>query len=66
MGAAPSALKVIEGFHVEAAQRMTGMCPQRRTVGAWVYPKSADVLVAACLRPVLTYIRQRKMRHGRW
>ena len=56
----PSALKVLEGFHVEAARRMTGMRPQRRTVGAWVYPKSADVLAAARLRPVATYIRRRR------
>merc|ERR1712153_211230 len=56
----PSALKVLEGFHMEAARRMTGMRPQRRTVGPWVYPKSADVLAAARLRPVATYIRRRR------
>ena len=56
----PSALKVPEGFHVEAARQMTGMRPQRRTVGPWVYPKSADVLAVARLRPVATYIRQRR------
>ena len=39
---------------------MTGMRPQRRTVGAWVYPKSADVLAAARLRPVATYIHRRR------
>ena len=33
----PSALKVLEGFHVEATRRMTGMRPQRRTVGPWVF-----------------------------
>ena len=56
----PSALKVLEGFHVEAARRMTGMRPQKRTVGPWIYPKSADVLAAARLRPVATYIRRRR------
>merc|ERR1712086_342394 len=56
----PSALKVLEGFHVEASRRMTGMLPQRRTVGPWVYPRSADVLAAARLRPVATYIRRRR------
>ena len=56
----PFALKVLEYFHVEAAQRMTGMQPQQRTVGPWIYPKSADVLVAARLQPVATYICRRR------
>ena len=56
----PSALKVLEGFHVEASRRMTGMRPQRWTVGPWIYPKSADVLAAARLRPVATYIQRRR------
>ena len=56
----PSALKVLEGFHVEASRRMTGMRPQRRTVGPWIYPKSADVLAAARLRPMATYIHRRR------
>jgi hypothetical protein len=56
----PSGLKVLEEFHVEAARRMTGMRPQRRTVGPWVYPKSRDVLAAARLQPVATYIRRRR------
>ena len=40
----PSALKVLEGFHVEAGRRMTGMRPQQRTAGPWIYPQSVDVL----------------------
>ena len=57
----PSALKVLEGFHVKASRQMTGMRPQQQTVGPWVYLKSAVVLAAARLRPVATYIRQ--LRH---
>jgi hypothetical protein len=56
----PSGLKVLEGFHVEAARRMTGMRPQRRTVSPWIYPKSKDVLAAARLKPVATYIRRHR------
>jgi hypothetical protein len=58
----PSGLKVIEGFHVEAARRMTCMRPQRRTEGPLVYPKSRDVLAAARLKPMATYIRRRRAR----
>ena len=43
-----------------AAGRMTGMYPQQRTVGPWVYPKSAAVLAVARLKPIVTYIRQRR------
>ena len=39
---------------------MTGMRPQRRTSGPWVYPKSADVLAAARLQTVATYMRRRR------
>ena len=56
----PSGLQVLKGFHVEAARRMTGMQPQRRIVGLWIYPKSVDVLAAARLKTVATYIAQRR------
>ena len=45
----PSAMKVLEGFRVEAARRLMGMMPQKRG-DHWVYPKSAEVLVAAQLK----------------
>ena len=56
----PSVLKALKGFHVEAARRMPGMQPQRRTVEPCIYPKSADVLAAARLRPAAIYIRRRR------
>ena len=40
----------LEGFHVEAALRLTGMRP-RKVQGKWVYPHSTDVLVAALSHP---------------
>jgi hypothetical protein len=56
----PTGLRVLEGFHVEATRRMTGMRPQRRTVGPWVYPKFADVLVETRFKLVATYIARRR------
>ena len=47
----PSTLRELEGFHVEAARRLTGMRP-RKVKGEWVYPHSADVLAAAHLQPI--------------
>ena len=55
----PSGMKVLEGFHVEAARRLTGMKP-RKVVGKWVYPHSADVLRATGLRPVADCIALRR------
>ena len=48
-------LRALEGFHVEAARRLTGMRPSKQG-DSWVYPKSADVLRAARLRTVGEYI----------
>jgi hypothetical protein len=39
---------------------MTGMRPQRQTEGPWIYPKSRDILAAARLKPVETYIQRRR------
>ena len=36
----PSALRELEGFHVEAARRLTGMRPWK-VKGEWIYPHSA-------------------------
>ena len=48
----------LEGFHVECAQRLTGMRPHKRG-DKWVYPKSANVLRAAGLQPLRYYIQKR-------
>jgi len=55
----PAVLKELEGFHVEAARRLTGMRPwQVKCV--WVYPHSAEVLAAAHLHPIEYYIQCRR------
>lgn len=54
----PSVYKVLEGFHVEAVRRLTGMRPQE-VKGEWVYPHSANVLAAAHLQPIEYYIQRR-------
>ena len=56
----PSGMRTLEGFHVEAARGMTGMRPQRRTVGPWLYPKSEDVLREARLWPIGEYVARRR------
>ena len=52
-------LDVLEGFHVEAARRITRMRPRKRG-STWVYPKSADVLRAARLKTVREYVATRR------
>ena len=49
-------LRELEGFHVEAARRLRGMRP-RKVKGKWVYPHTADDLVAARLQPIEYYIQ---------
>ena len=52
-------LRALEGFHVEAARRLTGMRPKKRGE-TWVYPKSADVLREARLKTIGEYIAKRR------
>ena len=52
-------LRTLEGFHVECARRLTGMRP-RKVRGKWVYPKSAEVLKKANLKPLRHYIQKRR------
>ena len=51
----PLVMRELEDVHVEAARRLTGMCP-RKVKCEWVYPHSADVLAATHLRPNEYYI----------
>ena len=51
----PHDLRALEGFHVEAARRITGMRPTKRGE-TWVYPKSVSVLQAARVRTIGEYI----------
>ena len=54
-------LRALEGFHMKAARRLTGMRPTKRGE-IWVYPKSAEVLRAARLRTIGDYIARRRHR----
>ena len=52
----PANLRLLEGFHVRAARRMTGMMPKKKSDGSWEYPDSAEVLKAACLHTVVAVV----------
>ena len=52
----PSLLRILEGFHVRAARRMTGMMPKRKHDGSWVYPDSKKLLKAAGLCTIAHYV----------
>ena len=55
----PVALRDLEGFHVEAARRLTGMRP-RKVKGEWAYPHYANILAAAHLQTIEYYIQNRR------
>ena len=61
----PSTLKRLEGFHVRAARRMTGMMPVSAN-GLWTYRKKSEVLAAAGLRTIEHYVRVRRARIFLW
>ena len=52
-------LRALNGFHVEAARRLTGMRPTKRGA-TWTYPKSVDVLRAARVKTITEYIAARR------
>ena len=56
----PSAIKCLEGFHLRAARRMTGMMPREKPDGSWTYPSSEKVLEKAGLYTVAQYIEVRR------
>ena len=49
----------MEGFHVEATRRITGMRPKKRGE-RWVYPKSVSVRRAAHVRTIVEYFADRR------
>ena len=54
---APSAMKVLEEFHVRTAHRMAGTLPAKHKNGQdWIYPSSTDLMKTAGLRPIADYI----------
>ncbi len=56
----PSSLKLLEGFHIRAAWRMTGKRPVKLRNGTWTYPNLAQVLEDAGLKAVAHYIAVRR------
>ena len=56
----PLALKFLEGFHLQAAQRMTGMMPFEKPDGSWTYPASEEVLENAGIYTIAHYIEVRR------
>ena len=52
-----SMLSSLEGFHVRAARRMTGMMPEQNPSGDWMYPASGEVLEAAGLFTIDNYVK---------
>jgi hypothetical protein len=52
----PTSVKRLEGFHIRAAWRMTGMRPERKANGSWSYPRSKEVLEAAGLQTIAHYM----------
>ena len=56
----PSAIKCLEGFHLRAARRMTGMMPCKQPDGSWTYPSSEKVLEKAGLHTIAEYIEVRR------
>ena len=53
------ALDVLEGFHVVAARRITGIRPRKRGA-TWIYPKSALILKAVRLMMMMEYVAARR------
>jgi hypothetical protein len=52
----PTSVKRLEGFHIRAAWRMSGMRPERKANGSWSYPHSKDVLEATGLQTIAHYM----------
>ena len=48
----------LEGFHVKAARRMTGLLP-KKVGGSWKFPKAKTVLAAASLHNIAHYVQVR-------
>jgi hypothetical protein len=46
----PSSVKRLEGFHIGVAWQMSGLWPEKKSNGTWLYPCLADVLEKAGLQ----------------
>ena len=56
----PSSIKRLEGFHLQAARRITGKMPCKNPDGMWTYPLTEDVLEVAGLYTITHYVGVRR------
>jgi hypothetical protein len=56
----PMSVKQLEGFHICALWRMSGLRPEKKPDGSWLYPRSKDVLEAASLHSIAHYMDVRR------
>ncbi len=52
----PTSVKRLEGFHICAAWRMSGLRPEKKPDGSCLYPRSKDELEAAGLHTIAHYM----------
>jgi hypothetical protein len=56
----PSSIKRLEGFHIQAAWQMSGLQPEKKPDGSWLYSCSVDVLEKAGLETITHYMGVRQ------
>ncbi len=56
----PTSVKQPEGFHIRAAWRMSGLWPEKKPDGSWLYPCSKDVLEAPSQHTIAHYVDVRR------
>jgi hypothetical protein len=56
----PSREKQLEGFYIQATWQMSGLCPEKKPDGSWLYPCSVDVLEKAGLEMITHYLGVRQ------
>ena len=54
----PVTLQRLEGFHMKAARRMTGLLP-KKVGGSWKFPMTKTVLASADLHTIEHYVQVR-------
>ncbi len=52
----PSSIKRLEGFHIWATWRMSGLRPGKKPDSTWLYPRLVDVLKKASLETIAHYM----------
>ena len=60
----PTSLKQLEGFNICATWQMSGLQPEKKPNGSWLYPRSKDVLEAAGLHTIAHYMGLRRQKRA--